>query len=63
MHLYNRSFHLLYPFFVHLPFAKQSKVGEEASDTEMGIQYKAHREMQESERWKTKRARGEETTG
>lgn len=32
-------------------------------EREVGIQYKAHGGMQESEGWKTKRARGEETTG
>lgn len=66
-----KSRHLLLSvslFFLVLPLsvslALQCKGRDEASDRERwGIQYKAHRGMRESERWKTKRARGEETTG
>lgn len=59
----------LSPFIFFLPLSVSMvvwyKARDEASDREkeMGIQYKAHGGMPESERWKTKRAVSEETAG
>lgn len=63
------SLSLSLPFFLLLPLPQShwycSAKGEmkRVIEREVGIQYKARGGMRESERWKTKRARGVETTG
>lgn len=51
------------PSLCFIRTAVQREEMKRVIEREVGIQYKAHRGTQESEGWKTKRARGEETTG